>query len=419
MSASSALQPAERIPDQAPPFVDELRTRARDAFHGLPSRREERWRFTNLKPIAGGSFSASEPLPFDSAPWHIEGCLQLVFRNGELDRDQSSERWPAGVQATSIAEAMREQQETTKRHLGRYARLQEHALVALNTSQDLSGAFVSVAENARIDTPIHVIYCTTGPDPANYPRSLFVAGAGSKAAIVETFLADGAGIAVPVAEVSVAEGAELRHVRIQDQSRLSHHLGNLAVNVANRGRYWLTSAAFGAATSRLDIEMHLGGPGASAHADGISLVNGTRHGEHHVTLRHAAGQCRSNQRFRSVLDDRSRAVFTGKIIVDEGAQLTDADQSSRSLLRSDSATAYNNPQLEIYADDVRCTHGSTVGELDEDAIFYLRTRGLGPEAARSILTLAFATEIFDAVDEPTLREHLENMTGRALAHEAG
>lgn len=419
MATTTTFSPEFASPQWSTAQIDALRSRARARFDasGFPSRRQEDWRFTDLKGVTDGGFRLSPSTAFDIRPWTVDNSHRIVFRNGVPDHSESTlGALPSGLVVSTLAEAMRTDQALVDQHLGQQAAIEDHAFVALNTAQNLAGAFVSIAGGIEVERPIHIIHCTSGPNPVTYPRSLVVAGPGSKVTVIETFLADSKGLTVPVTEIVLANGADVRHTRLQDQDPLSHHLGALAVSVDGRARYSMTSAALGASTSRLDIGVTLIGEEAIANLDGLSLVDQQRHGEHHVIMRHHAGACTSNQRFRSVLDDRSRAVFTGKIEVAEGAQLTDANQSSRALLRSDQAVAFSNPQLEIYADDVRCTHGSTIGELDEEAIFYLRARGLSAEAARTMLTVAFAAEVLNEIPEPTIRERLEDKMGRALTN---
>ena len=266
--------------------------------------------------------------------------------------------------------------------------------MALNTAQDLEGAFVHLERGVSLQPPLHIVYAATGDNTVSYPRTLVVVEDGAEANIVESFVGDDGFLTCPVTEIAVGPRATIHHTRLQEVSRTAFHLGALAVDLERQASYSLSSVSLGAHLSRLDIVARLSGEGARASLDGLTLVNDRRLGDHHVRVEHKVGDCTSAQRFRSVLSDRGRAVFTGRIVVAENAQGTDANQSSRSLVLAPDAVALNNPQLEIYADDVRCTHGSTVGQLDEEALFYLQARGIGSQEAKRILTRAFAGLFF-------------------------
>jgi Fe-S cluster assembly protein SufD len=239
----------------------------------------------------------------------------------------------------------------------------------------------------------------------------------ARVTLVEGFAGTGDTLSCPVTEIFVGPNANVKHVRLQEEDRRAHHLGAVGTRLERDANYALTSVFMGGDVSRVDLFVDLVGPGAHAALDGLTLGRERQHGTHQVRLRHLVPDCTSEQRFRSVVADRSHAVFTGRIVVAQDAQKTDAIQSSRALLLSDTAVATNNPQLEIYADDVKCTHGSTVGELDAEALFYMRTRGLSREAAEALLTIAFAAEVLEAIPVESIRTRLETELGHRLGGE--
>jgi Fe-S cluster assembly protein SufD len=240
-----------------------------------------------------------------------------------------------------------------------------------------------------------------------FPRALVVAGGASRAQVIETYAGDGGfSLTAPLTELVVSPGAVLEHVRVQDQGLDTSHVAVVAAAVERDARLASHAFSLGAALCRTDVSVVLEGEGATATLNGLSLVTGAQHVDTALKVRHACPHTSSRELYKGILDGSGRAVFTGRIVVEEGAQKIDALQSNRNLLLSDRATVNSNPQLEILADDVRCTHGSTVGRLDDDALFYLRARGLDLEAARSLLTWAFASEVVNGVGFEPLRSSL-------------
>ena len=419
-TAKAGFRPTFPTAPFADPAVQDLREAARERFEelGLPGRREEDWRFINLGAVRTTSYRPGDRARFDVSPWKLSDGPTLVFVNGRLDRELSDlEDLPEGLTVGSLAEALADPATGASAHVGSMAHYGNQPFVALNTAQELEGAFIHVAAGTRADAPIHVVSAAVGDHTTAYPRTLIMAEEGARAHVVETFISEGRTFSCPVTEVAVAAKAEVRHTRLQEEHTTASHLGTVAAALESEASYHLSSLSLGAALARVDVSVKLMGSGAHASLDGLALVSGTRQGDHQVRIDHAVPECTSNQRFRSVLDDASRSVFTGRIVVAEGAHGTDANQSSKSLVRSDDAVAFNNPQLEIYNDDVRCTHGSTVGRLDEEALFYLRARGLDLEAARGLLTLAFAAEVLDAIGEESIRDRVGSLLTSRLGPE--
>ncbi|MCD4749686.1 MAG: Fe-S cluster assembly protein SufD [Thermoanaerobaculales bacterium] len=418
----TAFQPTFSKPAHANPSIQALRAAARTRFEalGFPTRRQEAWRFVNLGAVITTEFAPERPGTIDVTPWSLPESLTLVFVNGRFDPERSNlTQIPPGMVIKTLADALEDDKGVAQSHLGTSAAFDDHPFVALNTAQDLEGAFIHLLPGTDVEKTIHILYAGAGKNTVSYPRTLIVAESGARANIVESYVSEDQSLSCPVTEVAVAQDASIHHTRLQEEHLSANHLGSVAVNLGSNAAYQLSSINLGAAVARIDINVSLNGAGADASLDGLTLVGGTRQGDHHVRIDHKVGECTSTQRFRSVLDDESRAVFTGRIVVAEGAQGTDANQSSKSLVRSSDAVAFNNPQLEIYTDDVRCTHGSTVGRLDEEALFYLRARGIGRAEAEGLLTLAFAAEVLDAIPSKEIRTRLENLITTRLGTETG
>ncbi len=402
--------------------IEALRRSARSRFEdlGFPTRKHEEWRFTPLSTLVGTAFGPAAPAAIDIEPWLVPDCRRLVFLNGRFDATLSDLGDTSdGVSISTLTQGRVDHAAIVDTHLGAYADIEDEAFAALNTAQDLEGAFVHLGRGASPTAPLHIIYASTGANSVTYPRTLVVAEDESAAAIIESYVGDDVTLTCPVTEIAAGPGAKIRHTRLQEVSSAAFHLGALAVSLARRSNYSLSSVSLGGRLSRLGVRVGLVGEGAHAALDGLTVVDDRRIGDHHVRVDHAVPNCTSAQRFRSVLSDRSRTVFTGRIVVAEAAQKTDANQSSRSLVLSPDAVAFNNPQLEIYADDVRCTHGSTVGQLDDEALFYLQARGIGKEHGKQILTHAFAAEVLDGIEVGDVRNRLERDSRLSARPSAG
>jgi Fe-S cluster assembly protein SufD len=389
---------------------------------GFPNRSIEAWRFTNTRDIANTPWSlveASSSLP-DIGPWSIGAAHRLVFVDGVLRPELSSlEGLPNGVILCGLAEAIRQSPELVEPHLGRHAPIEDHSFVALNTGLFRDGALLQLPPSAVVGEAIHLLHLATErTDPAMLaPRNLIVAGRGSQATLVEHFAGSGGGSLIcPVTEVNVDEGAVIDHYKLQEEGLGASHLASTQVRLARSSSFSSHSVSIGASLVRNDIGATLAGEGANCTLNGLYLTGGRQHVENQIRMRHAAPHCTSHQLYKGILDENSRTVFNGRIVVDQAAQKTDAKQSNRNLLLSEGALARSNPQLEIFADDVRCTHGSTVGRLDEDAIFYLRSRGLSRAAAESLLTYAFASEVVAGIKVEPLGRRLDEVLFERLPH---
>lgn len=409
----------ERL-DQAgsePAFVQALRRAGLERFAalGFPTTQQEEWRLTNVAPIAQGTFQRSQGDPNGVAPEQIAAydfpaAARLVFVDGRFSsRLSSAEALPAGVVASSLAAALAATPELVEPWLGRFAGFEQQPFVALNTAFLGDGAFIHVPRGVASGL-IHALFLSSSEDgraTVSYPRNLFVAGENSQLTVVETYAGTGAYFNCPVTELVAGRNAVVDHYKVQRESREAFHVATFQVQGERDSAPSSHSISLGGGLVRNDVNAVLGGEGIDCTLNGLYLVDGRQHVDNHMRVEHAKPHCSSHELYKGVLDGKGRAVFNGLIHVHPGAQKTDAKQSNRNLLVSREAVANSNPQLEIYADDVKCTHGSTVGQLDEDAVFYLRSRGIGEEAARSLLTWAFASDIVERIKVEPVRKDLE------------
>jgi Fe-S cluster assembly protein SufD len=335
----------------------------------------------------------------------------LVFVNGRYSENLSSPGELDGVKLGSLAEVLQMKPEIVQPHLGQYANLEEHAFNSLNTALMRDGAFVHVMKGKTAEKPIHLLFVSTAhAEPAtSHPRNLIVAESQSQATIVESYVSVGPDVYLtnPVTEIILGDGAVLDHYKLQDESRRAFHVATMQYRQDRNSSLRSHSITLGGVLVRNNLTAVLDGEGAECTLNGLYLVMGEQHIDNHTRLEHAKPHCSSRELYKGILDDKSRGVFHGRILVHKGAQKTDSKQTNNNLLLSDEALINTKPQLEIYADDVKCTHGATIGQLDQDAIFYLRSRGIGEKAARSLLIYAFASEIVGRVKVEALRAKLD------------
>ena len=405
-----------------PSWFGELRRAAMERFveRGFPTTRQEEWRFTNVAPIAKIPFELAQAPKgglargkLSSLPMADLGCDRLVFVNGRYSRELSSLRGLAkGVRACSLAEALASGGASLEQHLARHAPFDNHAFVALNTAFLHDGAYLEIPKGLVLEKPIYLLHVTAanGRPSVTHPRNLVLAGAESQATIIEGYLGlgDGTYLTNAVSEVVVGDNAVLHYCRLQQDSEQAYHFGALHVRLGRDAHATTHALGLGAALARQEVAAVLDGEGSECQLNGLYVVNGRQHIDNYTTLDHAKPHTASREFYKGVLDGKSSSVFHGRIIVRPGAQKTDAKQSNKNLLLSDDATINTKPQLEIYADDVKCTHGATIGQVDPEAVFYMRSRGLGQEEARQMLTYAFANEIIGRLKYAPLAERLEN-----------
>jgi Fe-S cluster assembly protein SufD len=412
------------------PWLRRIRNAAIARFGelGLPTTRNEDWRFTNLAPLTriplqlakGGVPSAQFSLDAHTLP----NCHRLVFVNGRYERSLSAtDGLPQGVVVTNLAQRglYPEIVETT---LARHARFEDNALTALNTAFLADGAIVYIGRNVVVDRPIQLVFLSSsGNEPfVSHPRTLVVAEANSQATIVEQYagLEDGIYFTNAVSELVLGENAIVDHYKLQEESREAFHIANTQVVQAKSSSFTSHYIALGGNLVRNEMRALLDAEGCEATINGLYMASGKQHIDNFTVIDHAKPHCASHELYKGILDDQAHGVFNGKIFVRQDAQKTDAKQTNQVLLLSEDAVINTKPQLEIFADDVKCTHGATVGQLDADAIFYLRSRGIDLNSARKLLTYAFANDIISRIKIDALRERLEHAlttrpkTGNAL-----
>ena len=383
---------------------------------GFPTTRDEEWRFTNVSSIARTQFSpapsglnALAAAQFEQQLYPNEGGPRLVFINGRYSPDLScDQKLPRGIRATPLREA----NGAVEAHLARYAAYQDRAFVALNTANFDDGACIEISEGTVVEEPIHLMFLATGGDvPFNsHPRSLVVVGPGSHATVVESYLGHGVKYFTnAVTEIVAGDYSVVDHYKVQEEDERSSHIATLQVQIGRDANFSTHSISLGGGgLVRNDINAVLA-EGSDATVNGLYLASGSRHIDNHTAIDHAKPYGMSHELYKGILGGTSTAVFNGKIIVHRDAQKTDAKQTNRNLVLSENATIHTKPELQIHANDVRCTHGATIGQLDPEAIFYLRSRGIAKEQAGDLLLHAFAREIIDRVKVGPVRARLEHM----------
>jgi Fe-S cluster assembly protein SufD len=416
----------------APAWLRELRHGAIARFSelGFPTTKQEEWRFTSVAPIADARFTLAHA-PRPPLPGHADIerlCVgagpRVVFVDGRhVPALSTPAELTGGARAGGLAAALRTgaDSELARTHLARHARWRDSAFAALNTAFLADGAFVHVPTDVTLGEPLEVVFLSTGQSGSDgpivsHPRSLIVVERGARAVVVETYagLSDGVYWSNAVTEVVVGEGARVEVYRVQQEGPQGLQVATTQSRQERDSYLGLHVVTLGAALARHDINAVLDGPGAELILNGLYLLGGAQHADHHTVIDHAQPHCASHEFFNGVLAERAHGVFNGRIIVRPGAQRTDSKQTNNNLLLSTEARADSQPQLEIYADDVKCTHGSTVGPIDQTQLYYLRSRGLSPEAARSILTYGFGAEILDRMQHPDVRERLDRLVRARL-----
>ena len=391
-----------RLPGDATPRLAAAETLRSTGF---PGRRDEAWHYTNIRPIAEAEFH--EPLtPLVDCAALLAGIpsigTRLVFVDGRYRADLSDT--PTGAAFEPFA---------THAAFSTLARPDRDPLTALNTMLAEDGAVITVPPNTDGGTIELVSLATDAPGRATafHPRHIIRLGAGARLTLVEIALGDGSYLHNPVSEIEIADGATLKHVRVQNESLSAYHLATLYTSIAAGGTYDSFTLALGSRLARVEMHTELTGPGATAHLNAAQLLTGVQHADITSVVRHAAPHGTSRQTVKNVLDGRSRGVFQGRIEVARHAQKTDGYQMNQALLLSPDAEIDSKPELEIFADDVKCSHGATVGELDPEQLFYLRSRGIPDKDARAILVRAFLTEAIDLVTHDAARGMLERAVG--------
>ncbi len=406
-----------------PAALASLRDDAFSCFErlGFPTTRLEDWRFTNIAPIAGTTFVAATAVtdytPADLDALHLPrlGGPELVFVNGTFAPVLSTtDGLPSGVRIRSLATVLahdHDDAEAVALHLGHLARIESQAFTALNTAFLRDGAVVEVASGVVVDTPIHLLFVTrSSAEPVlSQPRVLVVAGANSQVRVVESHAGDGETpyLSNTVTEISVGDYAVVDHYAVVREAEAAFRVGSLHATLGRASNFSSHVITLGGAIVRNEAHVILAGEGGECTLNGLYLTHGRQLVDNQTTIDHAQPHCDSHELYKGILDGRSRAVFNGKIVVRLDAQKTNAKQSNKTLLLSEDAQITTKPQLEIFANDVKCTHGATVGQLDQDALFYLRSRGLSRDQARQLLTHAFAADLLGHIKVEAIRAQLD------------
>ena len=384
--------------------LNELREKAAANFkaNGFPTTKEELWRFTDVSRVANADFSGEwAPANVDFQPLDK---IVVVFENGKLSYEKSSfADLPKGVSIGSIMDM-------ADARLGALADSQS-AFVAANTAYFSDGAYIEIAEGVEFETPIHLVYLADADNAAFHLRNFVSAGVGSKLTLVEEYIGSSGATywTNVVTEVFVADHATVDHYKVQRESASSFHFQTLETQLGADAIFSNHTVTLGSALGRNDIRGKLTGERGEAICNGLYLLNEKQHFDTHIFMDHAVANCNSHELYKGILDEKAKAVFCGRILVQQDAQQTDAVQNNRNLLLSRGAKVHTLPQLEIYADDVKCTHGATIGELDEEALYYLQTRGISPKQGHAMLTFAFANEVLDEVKCKSAKVYIETL----------
>ena len=419
----------------APLWLHQLRAQAFTAFleTGFPVTRElsfpvrEDWLYTNVAPIARTAFltgpalasvsaEALEPYLFNETDW-----IQLVFINGRFESALSRlPKFDSGIVVQPLANALFEHGASVQGHLGHCMGGGVSGFTALNTAFIEDGLFVHLPDGKQVETPIHAVYVSTGgPAPTvSHPRTLIVLGAGASATVIESFvgLNQSAYLTNAVAEIVVGESANLDHYRINRENKEAYHISTTEISQGRESSVSTFNMSTGGSLVRNDTNARLNGERSVTRMNGLYLATGHQHVDNHTLIEHRQPNCDSYEVYKGILEDSSQAVFNGKVYVHREAQETNAKQLNKNLLLSPDASVHTKPQLEIHADQVKCTHGATVGQLDEEQIFYLRTRGLSRDAACHLLTYGFAGDLIRRLKLVALREQLDTLFEETIQH---
>lgn len=406
-----------------PGWLHEIR---KEAFayvqsEGFPNTHQEEWRQTSVAPLLQRDFQLAAPdgrkiSSATVADYRIDqlDAHTLVFINGRFDSALSQlGALPAGVRAQSVDAALAAEPERLEPYLARQGSYEGSSFAALNAAFLQDGAYIEIPKGTVLDKPIHFLYYTT-PDSgriASYPRNVVAAGESAQALIVESYAGPSGAeyFTDAVTEVSIGANAIVEHCRLQRESEKAFHVSSTQIHLNRGSQYRHHSIILGGGFVRNDVRSVLDGEGIHCVLNGLSMVDGERHVDNHTWIRHSYPNCESRELYKSILDGEGTGVFKGQIYVAKDAQKTDARQTNQTLLLSEKANNHSMPQLEIYADDVKCTHGSTTGRLDEESIFYLQSRGLNERASRSLLTYAFACEVAHQIGAEAIREQLDRL----------
>lgn len=400
-----------------------LRENAIDRFReiGFPTVKQEEWKYTNVAPFVKDEFEIHTPHHSGEASEIAENIMYaesaksaLVFQDGVFKPEKSSiEALNECFVATSLQEVLANEKygEIFRQNFARLVSSETNGFTALNTAFAVHGAFLFVPKNTRVKAPVHLLFHSSDAKTlsATFPRVFVFLETGAEAILIEHYsrAAENKYLTNSIVEIVLEDNARLAHYRVQRESHTALHVGTTGVSLQRDSFYDTTNLNFGSALARHDIGVKFNGEGAECFVDGLYMLGDAQHSDTHSTIEHLVKNCKSNQTYKGVLNDKSRAVFNGKVFVAEGASGTDGYQSNKNLLLSNDARVDTKPQLEIFNDDVKCSHGATVGQLEEEELFYLLSRGLSEPLARNLLTYGFAEEVINKIKIESIKKQLD------------
>ncbi len=386
----------------------------------FPSTYEEEWRYTNLSPLFKQNFTLAhgklhltsnqiKNFLFDG----LKGSL-LVFVNGFYDEQLSQiDSLPKGAVVCNLEQAFEDYSDVIEKHFGKYADHSNHVFTALNSAFTKEGAFIFIPDGKIAEYPVHILFIAdSGNDKLLIqPRNLIVAGKNSQVSIIEHYVSmnNGTYFTNNVTEIVAEENAVIDHVRVQEESKQAFHIAGMEVNQERTSNFTSHFISLGAEIARNDFNARFNDEGGECTLNGLYLIGGNQLFDAHTMIDHAKPHCNSHEHYKGILDDKSRGVFNGKVMVRKDAQKTNAFQENNNIILSTEALVNTKPQLEIFADDVKCSHGATIGQLDMDSMFYLKTRGIGEETAKAILIHAFASDVVQSIKIEPIKEYLERI----------
>jgi Fe-S cluster assembly protein SufD len=364
---------------------------------GWPTTQWEEWRYTNVAPIAKSAWKTAAGRATEAGPYtHPQAAAEIVFVNGQL----------TGSRGDVVALSLAGDHPAIEKHFAKYADYQRHPFTALNTANAQDGGLVVVPDGKVVEGFIHILFVGDGDGVWSHPRNLVVVGRNAQVAVVETYVGSGSYFTNAVTEIVAGDGAIVDHYKIELESKSASHIATVQIHQERASSVTSHQIALGGGLVRNEVNVALAGEGASIRLEGLFVLAGTQHVDNHTVIDHVKPHCDSLELYKGILDDKARGIFDGRIIVREGAQKTNSRQVNHNMLLSETAIVDSKPTLEILNDDVKCNHGSTIGQLNEEALFYLRSRGIDETEARKLLVIAFASEIVDRLKIEPVQEQV-------------
>lgn len=398
----------------------QMRKSALDEFSKLPipTQKDEEWKYTNISPLLKHDFVSAKKAKVNSAKINkflfdqLEHSL-MVFVNGHFAPELSRLKdIPGNIKVSSLAEELKNNNPIISEHLGKYAVQENQIFTALSTAFTNDGAFIYVPDGKIVENAIHIIFLTSSEHKVfTQPRNLFIAGKNSQVTIIEHYVSDDASVYFTnsVTEIIADENAVVDHIRLQEESSKAFHIARMEIDQERSSNFSSHLISTGAEFARNDFNARFNDEGSECTLNGLFMIKENQLFDAHTMIDHAKPHCQSHEHYKGILQDKSKGVFNGKVMVRQDAQKTNAFQENNTILLSDDAVMNTKPQLEIFADDVKCSHGATIGKLDQNAMFYLKSRGIGDEAATAILIHAFASDVITSIKIPALRDYLEKI----------